>query len=72
MSDDSDIAQARVFLDLLATHARTLARAINTAERTYQAQRLRELHAELRTVRHCIERIHCRYPDIAPPHHARI
>ncbi|CAM4157252.1 hypothetical protein NONI108955_12070 [Nocardia ninae] len=72
MSDDSDIAQARVFLDLLAAHARTLVRAINAAERTFQTQRLRDLHAELHTVRHCIARIHYRYPHIAPPNRARI
>ncbi len=72
MFDDPDIAQARVFLDLLAAQARTLARAIATAERTFQAQRLRELHAELHTVRNCIARIHCRYPEIAPPRRARI
>ncbi|PXX58352.1 hypothetical protein DFR70_11434 [Nocardia tenerifensis] len=72
MSDDPDIAQARVFLDLLAAHARTLARAINTAERTFQTRRLRDLHAELHTVRRCIARIHCRYPDITPTRRARI
>ncbi|MFI9403046.1 hypothetical protein [Nocardia sp. NPDC052316] len=72
MSDDSDIAQARVFLDLLAAHARTLARAINTAERTFQTQRLRDLQAELHTVRNCIARIHYRYPHITPPNRARI
>ncbi|AFU01491.1 hypothetical protein [Nocardia brasiliensis] len=72
MSDDPDIAQARVFLDLLATHARGLARAISTAERTFQTHRLRELHAEMHTVRHCIARIHYRYPDIVPNRQARV
>ncbi|MFG1798140.1 hypothetical protein [Nocardia altamirensis] len=71
MSDDPDIAQARVFLDLLAAHARGLTRAISTAERTFQTHRLRELHAELHTVRNCIARIHYRYPNITPTYQAR-
>ncbi|RJO73518.1 hypothetical protein D5S18_20120 [Nocardia panacis] len=66
MSIDSDQAQARIFLDLLVTHARTLSRDIHNAERGSRIEHSHRLRAELHHVRTCIERLHHRFPELGP------
>ncbi|WP_330230157.1 hypothetical protein OHA40_29810 [Nocardia sp. NBC_00508] len=66
MEQDADLAQARVFLELLTLRARTLAREIGFAHRGDAAVR-QELHAELSAVRRYIDRLHRRFPETAVP-----
>ncbi|MGK8505815.1 hypothetical protein [Nocardia asiatica] len=53
MEQDADLAQARVFLELLTVRAQTLARELGFAHRGDAAAR-QELHVELCTVRRYI------------------
>ncbi|MGK8486615.1 hypothetical protein [Nocardia asiatica] len=70
MEQDADLAQARVFLELLTVRAQTLARELGFAHRGDPAAR-QELHVELCTVRRYIDRLHRRFPEIASPQHHR-
>ncbi|MBF6221465.1 hypothetical protein IU479_25520 [Nocardia abscessus] len=65
MEQDADLAQARVFLELLTVRAQTLARELGFAYRDAAARH--ELHTELCAVRRYIERLHRRFPEIASP-----
>ncbi|MEU2038864.1 hypothetical protein [Nocardia niwae] len=66
MEQDADLAQARVFLELLTRRAQTLARDIEFSYRGDHAVR-HELHSELCVVRRCIDRLHRRFPETAGP-----
>ncbi|WP_157229724.1 hypothetical protein [Nocardia abscessus] len=66
MEQDADLAQARVFLELLTVRAQTLARELGFAYRGDAAAR-HELHTELCAVRRYIDRIHRRFPETASP-----
>lgn len=66
MEQEADLAQARVFVELLTLRARTLARDIESAHRRDPAAR-HELFSELRVVRGYIDRLHRRFPEIAGP-----
>ncbi|WP_159843752.1 hypothetical protein [Nocardia sp. CY41] len=66
MEQDADLAQARVFLELLTRQARTLARDIEFSYRGDPAAR-HQLHSELCVVRRYIERLHRRFPETAGP-----
>ncbi|WP_039798235.1 hypothetical protein [Nocardia araoensis] len=66
MEQDADLAQARVFLELLTRRAQTLARDMESAHRRDPAAR-HELYSELCVVRRYIERLHRRFPETAGP-----
>ncbi|WP_063052976.1 hypothetical protein [Nocardia arthritidis] len=66
MEQDADLAQARVFLELLTRRAQTLARDIEFSYRGDPAAR-HELHSELCAVRRFIDRLHRRFPETVPP-----
>ncbi|MFI9632677.1 hypothetical protein ACIHAX_08290 [Nocardia sp. NPDC051929] len=66
MEYDADLAQARVFLELLTRQARTLARDIESTYRHDPAAR-HALYSELCVVRRYIDRLHRRFPDTAGP-----
>jgi hypothetical protein len=66
MEQDADLAQARVFLELLTRRAQTLARDIEFSYRGDPAAR-HELHSELCAVRRFIDRLHRRFPEAARP-----
>ncbi len=70
MEQDADLAQARVFLELLTVRAQTLARELGFAYRGDAAAR-HELHTELCAVRRYIDRIHRRFPETASPRGTR-
>ncbi|MRH86875.1 hypothetical protein GFY24_05225 [Nocardia sp. SYP-A9097] len=61
-AEDSESAQARVFLAELEKHAVTLARRLQGAA-TIDVRR--SLDAELASVRRYVDRIHRRFPGIA-------
>ncbi|MGK8523983.1 hypothetical protein ACRS6B_21620 [Nocardia asteroides] len=63
MEHDADLAQARVFVELLTARAQTLAREIGFTYRGNPAAR-HELHSELRAVHRYIDRLHHRFPEI--------
>ncbi|WP_454199211.1 hypothetical protein [Nocardia sp. Marseille-Q1738] len=62
MEEDANLAQARVFLELLTVRARTLTREIGVAHRGDPAVR-QQLQTELCTVRRYIDRLHRRFPE---------
>ncbi|WP_433194661.1 hypothetical protein ACQP1G_38850 [Nocardia sp. CA-107356] len=69
MPDESDIAQARVFYDLLSHEAVALAATIQplttrrgVARSTAEAQRTQR---ELREVRRCLDQLRARFPELA-------
>jgi hypothetical protein len=65
MEQDPDLAQARVFLDLLASHARALHREAEFTHRHNPTARA-ELAAELRTIERFADRLHRRFPETSP------
>ncbi|MBF6341357.1 hypothetical protein IU450_36570 [Nocardia abscessus] len=65
MEQDADLAQARVFLELLTVRAQTLARELGFGYRGDAARH--ELHTELCAVRRYIDRLHRRFPETASP-----
>ncbi|MBF6301388.1 hypothetical protein IU459_28175 [Nocardia amamiensis] len=62
MEEDANLAQARVFLELLAVRAQTLTREIGFAHRGDPAVR-QQLQTELSAVRRYIDRLHRRFPE---------
>lgn len=71
MEYDADLAQARVFLELLAVRAQALAREIGFAHRGDPARR-NELHSELRAVRRYVDRLHHRFPETVTQNDRRL
>ncbi|MGV9540289.1 hypothetical protein ACWDSF_03075 [Nocardia beijingensis] len=66
MEQEADLAQARVFVELLTRRARAWARDMESAHRRDPAAR-HELFSELCVVRGYIDRLHRRFPAIARP-----
>ncbi|MGY4099780.1 hypothetical protein ACW2Q0_09505 [Nocardia sp. R16R-3T] len=62
MYEDPDLAQAQVFLELLANRAEALTRELGFAHRLDSPPR-EELVNELRAVQRFIDRIHRRFPE---------
>ncbi|MBF6195824.1 hypothetical protein [Nocardia implantans] len=71
MEQDADLAQARVFVELLTRRARMLVRDIESAQRRDPAAR-HELFSELCVVRGYIDRLHRRFPQLAHPQPASV
>ncbi|WP_147404285.1 hypothetical protein [Nocardia panacis] len=63
MSEDPDLAQARVLLDALAAQLVSLNRALDVAQRNGRAAEVHALTVDLRTVDRYIERLHRRFPQ---------
>lgn len=63
--DDPELAQARIFLDELEKHVVKLTRRLQTAP-TPEARQT--IGAELAAVRRYVDRLHHRFPGIAPAH----
>ncbi|MEV0033231.1 hypothetical protein [Nocardia sp. NPDC050793] len=62
MDEDPDLAQARVFLELLANRATALDRELGFAHRLSPASRAESV-AERRTLQRYIDRIRRRFPE---------
>ncbi|MFC9893630.1 hypothetical protein ACFVMC_08045 [Nocardia sp. NPDC127579] len=71
MHDESDVAQAQVFYDLLSAEAATLTAALATRlNRRGQPRASTEsqlLRRELREVQRCLEQLRARYPEVVRP-----
>ncbi|MEU8896335.1 hypothetical protein [Nocardia sp. NPDC048505] len=68
MRDESDVAQAQVFYDLLSAEAAVLSAAVE-ARLTKRGQprsstESQLLQRELREVRRCLEQLRARYPEV--------
>ncbi|MEV5834075.1 hypothetical protein [Nocardia sp. NPDC052112] len=62
MYEDPDLAQAQVFLELLANQAEVLSRELGFANRLAPTSR-EEMVGELRAIQRYIDRIHRRFPQ---------
>ncbi|MFI6364979.1 hypothetical protein ACIBG0_19730 [Nocardia sp. NPDC050630] len=65
MYEDPDLAQAQVFLELLANRGESLTRELGRAQRLTPAYRA-ELVVELRAIQRFIDRLHRRFPETCP------
>jgi hypothetical protein len=70
MYDESDVAQARVFFQLLAAEADSLTDLIEALESTANgdrrsAARSQQLRAELRQIHGYLDRLRSRFPGVA-------
>lgn len=70
MYDESDVAQARVFFQLLVAEADSLTDVIEALETPGNGDRrtvarAQQLRAELRQIHGYLERLRSRFPDIA-------
>ncbi|WP_069159993.1 hypothetical protein [Nocardia altamirensis] len=68
MHDESDVAQARMFYELLSAEARTLASAIQATATLRGTPRSttegRRLERDLREVRRCLDRLRHDFPEL--------
>ncbi|MEV6559283.1 hypothetical protein AB0M22_26455 [Nocardia sp. NPDC051756] len=68
MHDESDLAQARVFYELLSAEAETLSSAIRATATLRGTPRSttegRRLERDLREVRRCLDRLRNNFPEV--------
>lgn len=68
MHDESDLAQARVFYELLSAEAETLSSAIQATATLRGTPRSttegRRLERDLREVRRCLDRLRNNFPEV--------
>ncbi|KAA8888809.1 hypothetical protein F3087_07285 [Nocardia colli] len=68
MHDESDLAQARVFYELLSAEAATLSSAIQATATLRGTPRSttegRRLERDLREVRRCLDRLRNNFPEV--------
>ncbi|WP_433654786.1 hypothetical protein ACQPW1_28675 [Nocardia sp. CA-128927] len=68
MHDESDVAQAQVFFDLLSAEAETLSASIRATATLRGTPRSttegRRLERDLREVRRCLDRLRDNFPEV--------